>query len=92
MNIVAIHGTELTWNGVPIDDTMLQKYSSESARMNPAALLVLDATGADSCLTATKIRDEIDIFGKCRSDGVCGQGSAEAWQRAGGLSGTNWIE
>lgn len=92
MNIVAIHGSELTWNGVSIDNAVLRKYSAQSAQLNPAAYVVLDATGADSCLTAVKIRDEIDVYGRCRSDGVCGQGSAEAWEHAGGLSGPNWIE
>jgi hypothetical protein len=92
MSIVAIDGAKLTWNRVAIDDATLRKYVALSASMNPSGFVVLDATGADSCRTATKVRDEIDSYGKCRSDGLCGQGSAEAWEHAGGLSGPSWIE
>jgi hypothetical protein len=92
MNIVAVDGAKLTWNRVPVDLATLRKYAALSAGANPSFFVVFDPTGADSCRTATAIRDEIDRHGRCQTDGVCGQGSAEAWKHAGGLSGPNWIE
>jgi hypothetical protein len=79
-NFVSVHGREIRWNGVTIDDDRLGIYLRETAAMNPQPFLFFDPQSAD-CERARQVRDLIDENYPCRA-GACGQGARPAFENA----------
>ena len=92
MNLVAFDKGELKWNGVFVSWNKMRDYLKLLPNMNPTPLVVFDPSDAPSCAAATAVRDEINKFARCQTDGLCGQGLKRDWNAAPGLSGPNWVE
>jgi hypothetical protein len=80
-NTVALHGREIRWNGVPIDEQTLADYTRRASVMNPIPFTIFDPGEAPDCAFARHIRDGLDRELPCRH-GLCWQGSKAAFDRA----------
>ena len=75
-NKVEIAQSGITWNGVPVDESELEKYLHITRDLNPTPLVIFDPTGASSCQIASKIRDTVDNAADCNSKSACFQGNS----------------
>jgi hypothetical protein len=75
-NKVEIGQSGITWNGVPVDKSELEKYLNITRDLNPTPLVIFDPAGASSCQIASKIRDTVDNAADCNSKSACFQGNS----------------
>jgi len=58
-NTVALHGREIRWNGVRIDEHTLADYARQVSVMNPIPFTIFDPGERPDCAFARHIRDRL---------------------------------
>ena len=70
-------GRQVLWNGNPVNTEQLEQYSALVASLTPQSFTILEIDSDVDCERVKVVRRMIDEKAKCRSGGLCGEGSGQ---------------